>query len=143
MVPRRGSSLSRADFERPCLERPSRSGCVGGFLTELARPVIGAGLVGGDVWVAVAIGLTGWSWSGGGVGGNMMLRLIGGSDCCLVLLRISGFTRFEAAKEMFSGGRSSRLKSRATAMFLFISGPAKPVDVLVLSDDAINRAFPR
>ena len=71
-----------------------------------------------------------------------MLRLIGGSDCCRVLLRISGFTRFEAAKEMFSSGRSSRPKSTAATLFLFISGPANPVDVL-LSDEAINRAFPR
>lgn len=43
---------------------------------------------------------------------------------------------------MFSSGRSSRLKSKAVALFLFISGPVKPVDVLV-SDEAINRAFPR
>ena len=72
----------------------------------------------------------GWSWSGGGVGGNM-LRLIGGSDCCLVRLRISDFTRLEAAKEMLSSGRSSRLKSKAAALFLFISEPAKPVGVWV------------
>ena len=43
--------------------------------------------------------------SGGGVGGNM-LRLTGGSDCCLDLLWRLGRTRLEAAKEMDSGGRS-------------------------------------
>ena len=45
------------------------------------------------------------SFSGGGVGGNT-LRCIGGSDCCLERLCRFGLTRFEAAKEMDSGGRS-------------------------------------
>lgn len=44
-------------------------------------------------------------FSGGGVGGKL-LRLTGGSDCCLREER-PGLTRLEAAKEMFSAGRSS------------------------------------
>lgn len=46
-----------------------------------------------------------FSDSGGGVGGKT-LRSIGGSDCCRLLWR-PGFTRFVAAKETFSVGRSS------------------------------------
>lgn len=112
-------------------------------MTELARPVNRPRLVGGDVWVDARTGLTGWSGSGGGVGGNT-LRLIGGSDRCLVRLLMSGFTRFDAAKEMLSSGRPSRLRSTTAAFILVISGPAKPVEVLLLlSDEAINRAFPR
>lgn len=45
------------------------------------------------------------SASGGGVGGKS-LRPSGGSDCCLLLCR-PGFTRFVAANERFSAGRSS------------------------------------
>lgn len=59
-----------------------------------------------------------------------MLRLTGGSDCCRVvdLLCNPGLTRFEAAKEMLSGGRSSLLVSIGVAFFL-ASEPAKPVNV--------------
>lgn len=46
-----------------------------------------------------------FSDSGGGVGGKT-LRLRGGSDCCRLLER-PGLTRLAAAKERFSGGRSS------------------------------------
>lgn len=55
-----------------------------------------------------------FSCSGGGVGGKT-LRLIGGSDCCLERLWRPGLTRLDAANEMDSGGRSSRLRSAAAA----------------------------
>lgn len=45
------------------------------------------------------------SFSGGGVGGKL-LRLVGGSDCCLRDW-MPGLTRFVAAKDKFSVGRSS------------------------------------
>lgn len=48
--------------------------------------------------------------SGGGVGGKT-LRFRGGSDCCRLLDR-PGLTRFAAAKERFSIGRSSLLFER-------------------------------
>jgi hypothetical protein len=53
----------------------------------------------------IAPGLADFSDSGGGVGGKT-LRVIGGSDCCRLLCR-PGFTRFVAAKDKLSGGRSS------------------------------------
>lgn len=71
-----------------------------------------------------------------------MFRLTGGSDCCLDLLCKFGFTRFEAAKEMLSRGRSSLLVSTGVA-FLFASEPANPVKVFPWSAAAIKRAFPR
>jgi hypothetical protein len=71
-----------------------------------------------------------------------MLRLIGGSDCWRERLWRLGFTRFEAAKEMLSGARSSKLVSVA-AKTLFFSEPANPVKVLPWSAAAIKRAFPR
>jgi hypothetical protein len=46
-----------------------------------------------------------FSDSGGGVGGKT-LRFNGGSDCCRLLWR-PGFTRFVAAKDKLSAGRSS------------------------------------
>ena len=50
---------------------------------------------------------------------------MGGADCCLALLVRSGFTRFDAAKEMVSNGLSSlAFPPRA---FFFASDPAKPV----------------
>lgn len=50
-------------------------------------------------------GPEGFSISGGGVGGKTF-RFRGGSDCCLLLAR-PGLTRFAAAYERFSVGRSS------------------------------------
>lgn len=48
----------------------------------------------------------GRSLSGGGVGGKTLLRLVGGSDCCLRDCK-PGFTRFVAAYDTFSVGLSS------------------------------------
>ena len=72
------------------------------------------------------------------MGGNMFL-LTGGSDCCLRDWR-SGLTRFEAAKEMLSGGRSSLISVRTEFL---ISEPAKPVKALERSEAATSRALPR
>ena len=107
--------------------------------TESAREVSGEGTDGGLVRVVISDGRC--SASGGGVGGNM-LRFMGGSDCWRDLLERSVRTRFEAAYEIFSGGRSSRIVSGGGMVLLF-SGPAKPVEIFVLSAEAINRAFPR
>ena len=63
------------------------------------------GRVGGDVEVVLNSGRIG-SFSGGGVGGNM-LRLTGGSDCCLDRLWRPGLTRLEAPNDIDSRGRSS------------------------------------
>lgn len=94
----------------------------------MARAVIGGRAVGGEALGGTNDGLAG-SWSGGGVGGNMF-RLTGGSDCCrvVVLLCNPGRTRFEAAKEILSRGRSSLLVSTGVVFFL-ASEPAKPVKV--------------
>ena len=80
------------------------------------------------------------SLSGGGVGGNM-LRLIGGADCCRALLVRSGLTRFEAANEMVSKGRSSL--PAPPAAFFFASDPAKPVKAFDCSEAATSLAFPK
>ena len=63
--------------------------------------------MGGEVDAEMKGGRTG-SWSGGGVGGNI-LRLTGGSDCNRDLLCSPGLTRFVAPKDIDSGGRSSKL----------------------------------
>lgn len=81
------------------------------------------------------------SWSGGGVGGNM-LRLTGGSDCCLDLLCSPGLTRLVAPNEMDSGGRSSTLLFW-TAAFAWDSALVEPASAFVWSDAAINLAFPK
>lgn len=126
VVPNRGSSLFSVAGEISSL-----SGRAGVFRTELAR-LVNTGCLGGELLGGMKAGLT-WSVSGGGVGGNM-LRLIGGADCCRPLLCRSGLTRFEAANDMFSGGRSSMLASSALILAFamasaFASEPAKPVEV--------------
>ncbi len=69
-----------------------------------------------------------------------MLRLSGGSDCCLDLLCKPGFTRLVAAKEILSGALSS-VPSRV--MFFLTSEPANPVKALDRSDAATRRALPK
>lgn len=59
------------------LRGSGRRGLEGGVLVRV-------GLLGGEVEAAMNAGRIG-SFSGGGVGGNM-LRWTGGSDCCLDLL---------------------------------------------------------
>ena len=81
-----------------------------------------------------------FSDSGGGVGGNV-LRLIGGSDCCLTRLCKLGLTRFVAAYESFSSGLSS-LAPDVVVIFL-ISAPVNPVNAFALSEAATSRALPK
>lgn len=101
---------------------------------------MGEGFVVEAVFMEASWGRTG-SWSGGGVGGNM-LRLIGGADCCRAALLVrSSLTRFEAANEMVSRGRSS-LAVPPTAFF-FASDPAKPVKAFDWSEAATSLALPR
>lgn len=68
-----------------------------------------------------------------------MLRFMGGSDCCRDLLCRLGLTRFVAAYETSSFGRSSLLE----VLIFKASAPANPVKALALSDAATRRAFPR
>jgi hypothetical protein len=97
-------------------------------------------LAGGEVDAGTNAGRTG-SLSGGGVGGNM-LRLTGGSDCCLDLLCNPGLTRLVAPKDIDSGGRSSTLLLRAAALACD-SALAEPANAFLESDAAINLALPR
>lgn len=97
-------------------------------------------LFGGEVDAGTNAGRTG-SWSGGGVGGNI-LRWTGGSDCCLDLLCNPGLTRLVAPNDMDSGGRSSTLLFRAAALACD-SALVEPANALLWSDAAINLAFPR
>lgn len=75
--------------------------------------------------------------------GGKTLRLIGGSDCCLVRLDKPGLTRFAAAYESFSSGRSSLAVENEAAFNIFLSDPAKPVKALLGSVAATRRALPR
>jgi hypothetical protein len=71
-----------------------------------------------------------------------MLRLTGGSDCCLDLLCRPGLTRLLAPNDMDSRGLSSSLLFTAAA-FAFDSALAPSVVALLESEAAINLAFPR
>ena len=103
IVPILGSSLLRS-LSRPVKEdfwsfKGSGRRCCEGWL------FMDGGFDGGEVGIELNNGLI-FSDSGGGVGGNM-LRLTGGSDCCLDLLCRLCLMRFEAPYEIISGGRSS------------------------------------
>lgn len=139
-MPRRGSSLLLlTDGLRSFWDRRLRRSGRGPDLTEFARADIGGGFAGGDVAVLANCGRIG-SWSGGGVGGNI-LRLMGGADCCRTLLWRSVLTRFDAAKEIVSRGRSSL--AAPPMAFFFASEPAKPVNAFAWSEAATSLAFPR
>ncbi len=85
----------------------------------------------------------GFSVSGGGVGGKTFLFMMGGALWSLgILLDKFRWTRFVAAKLIFSGGLSSFAPNSA-AIACFRSTPTKPVPVFALLDVAINRALPR
>ena len=79
MVPMRGFSCVIASRFRGS----GRRGLEGGVLVRV-------GLLGGEVEAVMNAGRIG-SFSGGGVGGNM-LRWTGGSDCCLDRLYRFGLT---------------------------------------------------
>ena len=114
----------------------------GPFLTELARAVIPAFETSATVLDFVMPGRGASPDSGGGVGGKT-LRLMGGADCWRVEREVMSFrTKFEAAKEMFSVGRSSLARAEAL-ICSWRSVPAKPVKALALSDEATRRALPR
>lgn len=83
----------------------------------------------------------GLSLSGGGVGGKTFCPFgAGGCPSVRALLAMFGLTRFVAAKEMLSAGRSSLI---STLPAFLISEPAKPVNALARSDAATRRALPR
>lgn len=141
------------------LDRSRRSGRVGVLRRDAERPfnveglvllgpsddrgrppLMGPTLLGTPTLLPAESGAR--SASGGGVGGKTV-RLSGGSDCCrTALLRRSGLTRFEAAKEIFSMGRSSGGSGGLGVAFL-TSEPVKPVKALLRSLAATRRAFPR
>ena len=76
------------------LRGSGRRGLEGGVLVRVDAREREPGLLGGEVEAAMNAGRTG-SFSGGGVGGNI-LRWTGGSDCCLDLLYRFGLTMLEA-----------------------------------------------
>ena len=127
-VPRRERSLVRS----------RRSGRFGRLHPRISLFIGWLGLGGEDFGGENA----GLSVSGGGVGGKM-LRWTGGSDCCRLLLWRCGWTRFEAAKEIDSGGRSSR-SILSLAMFIrFVSDLVEPTLGRGCSEDAISLALPK
>jgi len=71
-----------------------------------------------------------------------MLRLTGGSDCCLDLLCSPGLTRLVAPNDIDPGGRSSTLWFKAAA-FACDSALAKPANAFLWPDAAINLALPK
>jgi len=71
-----------------------------------------------------------------------MLRLTGGSDCCLDLLCRPGLTRLLAPNDIDSRGRSSSLLFMPAA-FAFDSALAPPATAFLESEAAINLALPR
>lgn len=86
VVPMRGFSWVIASR----LRGSGRRGLEGGALVKGDVRARERGLLGGEVEAAMNAGRIG-SFSGGGVGGNM-LRWTGGSDCCLDLLYRFDFT---------------------------------------------------
>lgn len=71
-----------------------------------------------------------------------MLRLTGGSDCCLDLLWRPGLTRLLAPNEIDSRGRSSSVLFM-TAAFALDPALAPPVTAFLKSEAAISLALPR
>ena len=139
MVPMRG----REWFWRDSRLRGSGRGGFDGdgwWCRELVWAAIAGKFDGGEEDAVGNAGLIG-SWSGGGVGGNM-LRLTGGSDCCLDLLCRPGLTRLEAPNDIDSRGRSSTSLFMAAACAL-ASALTEPINALLWSDVAINLALPR